>query len=161
MRGNEVEDVDFADSLVAVEYATAVVRERWKPAILWLVATGKRRFSQLQRALPTATHKMLSQQLQDLVRDGILRRWSAERGRRHVEYELTPAGEALRPVLSALEAWGRENPRSTHMAVPSSPRPTKLELAKPLHAVREHEAPTQSPAERSVPGRSEVRRVLP
>jgi DNA-binding HxlR family transcriptional regulator len=100
---------ELARCLTAVEGATEIVRERWKPAILWLIAGGHRRFSELQRALPNATHKMLSQQLQDLVRDGILTRWSAERGRRHVEYAFTPAGEGLRPLLDALEIWGSQH----------------------------------------------------
>jgi len=99
---------NLSDSLIAVEYTNAIVRERWKPAILWLVSSGHRRFNALQRALPHVTHKMLAAQLRDLVRDGILTRWSADRGRRHVEYTLTPAGEALRPLLVALEVWGRE-----------------------------------------------------
>ena len=142
MRGTKGQEIDFADSLVAVEYATAIVRERWKPAILWLIATGHRRFSQLQRAHPTTTHKMLSQQIQDLVRDGILRRWSAERGRRHVEYELTPSGEALRPVLSALEAWGRENARSRDVTVRNESSPARLEISRPLHVLREHQGRT-------------------
>jgi DNA-binding HxlR family transcriptional regulator len=129
---------DLARCLTAVEGATAIVRERWKPAILWLIASGHRRFSELQRALPNATHKMLSQQLQDLVRDGILTRWSAERGRRHVEYSLTPAGEALRPLLEELEIWGRKHaPRARQDGSTRS----RVDEARPIAPVREIRTP--------------------
>ena len=126
MQAIECQGADLADSLVAIEYGTAIVRERWKLEILWLIFAGHHRFNALQRALPNATHKMLSQQLRDLVRDGILRRWSAERGRRHVEYLLTPAGEALRPVLAALESWAREYKRGSEEASASRPTTTRL-----------------------------------
>lgn len=91
-----------------VELAAAVLRERWKAAIVLLVAAGHQRFSALQRQLPGATSKVLSEQLRDLVRDGVLSKWTATQGRRHVEYSLTRLGEGLVPALDQLEAWGRE-----------------------------------------------------
>lgn len=97
-----------ADAPPPVELAAVVLRERWKAAIVLFIAAGHRRFSTLQRQLPTTTSKVLSEQLRDLVRDGIVSKWTANEGRRHVEYTLTRLGEALVPVLDQLEAWGRE-----------------------------------------------------
>ena len=143
MQAIECQGADLADSLVAIQYGTAIVRERWKVEILWLILAGHHRFNALQRALPNTTHKMLSQQLRDLVRDGILRRWSAERGRRHVEYLPTAAGEALRPVLTALEAWAREYKRSSEETAAPRPTATRLELERSVHVAREQSAVTQ------------------
>ena len=105
-----------AAALDAVERAAAVLCKRWKPALLCLIAAGHHRYTALARRLPAASSKMLTQQLRDLERDGLIDRVAHSRGRRHVEYTLTPAGEALRPVVEALAAWGHVFEGSRHAA---------------------------------------------
>jgi DNA-binding HxlR family transcriptional regulator len=88
------------------EATLAVIGGRWKVPILWHLFEGTRRFGELSRALPTTTQKMLTQQLRELEADGlVLRKVYAEVPPR-VEYSLTPLGKSLRPVLTALTAWG-------------------------------------------------------
>lgn len=89
----------------AIAQAAAVVGEWWTLLIVRDVAGGIHRFDELQAAL-AISRKVLSERLVALVADGVLdRRLYQERPPRH-EYHLTPAGEALLPLLIALQDWG-------------------------------------------------------
>jgi DNA-binding HxlR family transcriptional regulator len=63
------------------------------------------RFSELQRAIPDVSQKMLVQRLRDLERDDILRRTIHPQVPAKVEYSLTDIGKALGPVFVALLDW--------------------------------------------------------
>src|SRR5882672_8555287 len=65
------------------------------------------RFSELERAIPGVTQKMLIQQLRDLERDGIVRRVVHPVVPPKVEYSLTPGGEELCPALDELLFWAQ------------------------------------------------------
>ena len=90
-----------------VELTLDVIGGKWKPLILWELRTGPRRFNALQHALPGITHKMLSQQLRDLERAGIVSRREIPGRVRHVEYTMSEFGRTLRPVLNALAGWAK------------------------------------------------------
>jgi DNA-binding HxlR family transcriptional regulator len=62
-------------------------------------------FSELEKAIPAISQKMLIQQLRELERDGILLRTIYFQIPPRVEYQLTEIGIALRPALRALLAW--------------------------------------------------------
>lgn len=86
---------------------------RWKLLILFQLFGGNvRRFSELERAIPQVTQKMLAQQLRQLEADGIVRRVVYPEIPPRVEYSLTPWGQSLCPALDALLKWaaGREIP---------------------------------------------------
>ena len=72
-------------------------REGGKPPIM--------RFSELERAIPSVSQKMLIQQLRCLERDGIVQRTIHPQVPPKVEYQLTSLGKALRPTLRALLDW--------------------------------------------------------
>jgi DNA-binding HxlR family transcriptional regulator len=74
--------------------------------ILYQLFQGVKRFSELQRALPRVTQKMLTQQLREMERDGIVNRTVYPQVPPRVEYALTPRGETLRPVVRAMCRWG-------------------------------------------------------
>jgi DNA-binding HxlR family transcriptional regulator len=95
----------------AIEAAAAPLCKRWKPAIIWLLGAGQQRYNGLAASLPGVTPKVLTEQLKDLVRDGLITREEVPGGGKHTEYALTALGETLLPVLDALEAWGREYER--------------------------------------------------
>ena len=63
------------------------------------------RFSDLERASPDVSQKMLIQQLRCLERDGIVQRTIHPQVPPKVEYQLTDRGEALRPTVRALLDW--------------------------------------------------------
>ena len=89
-----------------VEQAFKVVEGRWKLLILFHLFGGKiLRFSELQRAIPAISQKMLIQQLRQMERDGLVRRIVHPQVPPKVEYALTDWGQALCPALDALLKW--------------------------------------------------------
>jgi DNA-binding HxlR family transcriptional regulator len=89
-----------------VEQAFKVLEGRWKLLILFHLFGGKiLRFSELERAIPAISQKMLIQQLRQMERDGMVRRIVHHQVPPKVEYALTDWGQALCPALDALLKW--------------------------------------------------------
>jgi DNA-binding HxlR family transcriptional regulator len=88
------------------EITLAVIGGRWKVLILFQLFQGVKRFSELERALTGITQKMLTQQLREMERDGIVQRTVYPQVPPKVEYRLTPLGETLKPVVGAMCRWG-------------------------------------------------------
>lgn len=86
-----------------------VIGGKWKPSILWELRRGGRRFNALQAALPGVSHKVLTSQLQDLVRNGLVQRLTGTGRARNVEYRLTTFGRTLQPVMNAMAAWAKDH----------------------------------------------------
>lgn len=85
---------------------------RWKARLLWkLHLHDTWRFGELRRALPGITPRMLTRQLRELERDGLVRRRVYAVVPPRVEYSLSPFGRTLDPVFSALAAWGDDHRR--------------------------------------------------
>ena len=85
-----------------------IIGGKWKILIIHLIRHGINRFGKISMILPRASRQMLTTQLRELERDGILERVIYPEIPPHVEYFLTPKGEALVPVLNALAVWGTE-----------------------------------------------------
>ncbi len=84
---------------------------RWKMVIIFhLFDRGMLRFSELERAIPGVSQKMLIQQLRDLEGDGIVLRTVHPQVPPKVEYELTQWGKAMCPALDALLEWAAQRP---------------------------------------------------
>lgn len=94
-----------------VQQALRMLEGRWKLAILFHLFGGKvLRYSDLERAMPTVSQKMLAQQLRQLERDGLVHRTVHQQVPPKVEYSLTPWGQSLCPALDALLTWGGQRP---------------------------------------------------
>lgn len=92
------------------EAALAVLGGRWKLTILFELFGGRTlRFSELERAIPAITQKMLTQQLRDLEHDGVVQRVDHGTVPPHVDYSLTPAGEEFCPALDELLYWAQRH----------------------------------------------------
>jgi len=91
----------------AVERALSVVGAKWTLVVLHQLMDGPRRFSDLQRLIPAASPKMLTVRLRDLEQLGLLTRTIHAEMPPRVEYQLTPQGRSLRPIIASLEKWGR------------------------------------------------------
>ena len=79
---------------------------KWKPLILWVLRESKLRFSEINRVLPSITHRMLTKQLRELEKDGLIDREVYAEIPSKVEYSLTPKGKSVLPILEALCNWG-------------------------------------------------------
>jgi DNA-binding HxlR family transcriptional regulator len=89
-----------------IEQALKFVEGRWKLLILFHLFGGKvLRFSDLERAIPAISQKMLAQQLRGLEADGVVRRIVHNQVPPKVEYCLTRWGQSLCPALDALLKW--------------------------------------------------------
>jgi DNA-binding HxlR family transcriptional regulator len=90
---------------------------KWKPAILYhLEQNGTLRFSELRRLIPEVTQRMLTQQLRELERDGLVNRKHFPEIPPRVEYTSTPIALSLAPVTQAIEKWGTDNMDAIHKA---------------------------------------------
>ena len=86
--------------------AVNVIEGRWKMMILaHLFGETVMRFSDLQRAIPDVSQKMLIQQLRGLEQDGVISRTVYPEVPPKVEYRLTDIGQGLGPVFLALLEW--------------------------------------------------------
>jgi DNA-binding HxlR family transcriptional regulator len=92
-----------------MEELLVLIGGRWKPVILWWLISNKvpLRFTTLRTKMPRISQKMLTQQLRQLERDGLIIRQMFMEMPVRVEYSLTPFGSKLRPVLKALDSWAR------------------------------------------------------
>src|SRR6187200_2819390 len=89
-----------------VEDAFKILEGRWKLLILFHLFGGKvLRFSELERAIPAISQKMLIQQLRQMENDGMVRRIVHHQVPPKVEYGLTEWGQTLCPALDALLQW--------------------------------------------------------
>ncbi len=91
----------------SVEATLAVIGGRWKPVILFhLLERGTLRFNELKRLTEGVTQRMLTTQLRELERDGIVARRVFPVVPPKVEYCLTPYGRTLEPILLEMREWG-------------------------------------------------------
>lgn len=90
-----------------VETALEMLVGKWKPVILYqLFKNGTLRFSELQRALPGITKKMLTAQLRELEYHDIVHRKIYMQIPPKVEYSITEYGLKMGPLLQAMNDWG-------------------------------------------------------
>jgi DNA-binding HxlR family transcriptional regulator len=88
-----------------VSYAMEKIGGHWKPIILFQLMNGSKRYSELRRAIPTITEKMLIQHLKQLQEDDLVIRDASAVIPPVVFYQLSNSGKKLTPVLNAMAAW--------------------------------------------------------
>jgi DNA-binding HxlR family transcriptional regulator len=79
---------------------------RWTVLVVRELLCGSTRFNDLRRGVPRMSPTLLSKRLKELIRAGIVRTVASARST-SVEYQLTPAGEELRPLVMSLGFWGQ------------------------------------------------------
>lgn len=88
-----------------IEEVMQILSGRWPTLLIYYLQDGTKRFSDLRRDNPTISHKMLSLELRKLEDADIVRRTEFAGYPLRVEYDLTPAGERLVPLIDALGDW--------------------------------------------------------
>ena len=91
------------------EFTLGMIGGRWKIPIIFHLLAGRKRFTELARALDGVTQKMLTQQLREMERNGLVERKVFAQVPPKVEYSLTDLGVSLRPVVDAMCRWGDEH----------------------------------------------------
>lgn len=89
-----------------VDATIHLIGGKYKSLILWHLVDKTLRFSELQKLIPTATAKMLTQQLRELEADNLIKRTVHPVVPPKVEYELTDFGYSLKTILDHMYSWG-------------------------------------------------------
>ncbi|MCL6295088.1 winged helix-turn-helix transcriptional regulator [Jejuia spongiicola] len=88
--------------------AMELIGGKWKSVILIYLIDGKKRYNELYKLISTITERTLSLQLKQLEKDGLIKRKVyTKKPPLKVDYALTPFGESLVPVLTAIAQWGK------------------------------------------------------
>lgn len=117
-----------------VAKAAEVFAQRWTPLIVRELCFGPKRFSELHGGIPMMSRALLVSRLDELEAHGIIATSPLTQGKL---YSLTPAGEALRPLISMMSEWGsRHRPEIT---------PEELDPASVMFSMRRQIAPQDLP----------------
>jgi DNA-binding HxlR family transcriptional regulator len=97
-----------SEMIAGTHDALSLLASKWKVDVLYLLATGARRYSGLHRQLPVSK-KVLTETLRAMERDGLVRRRIFAEVPVRVEYSLTPLGWSLTEVLMTMFEWASEH----------------------------------------------------
>ena len=95
----------YSLDLCPVTYVMEKIGGYWKPIILYHLSTSDKRYSEIKRAIPAITEKVLIQHLKQLETDGLIIRISRPVVPPYVTYKLSVAGKGLLPVIDAMASW--------------------------------------------------------
>jgi DNA-binding HxlR family transcriptional regulator len=101
---------NFCRATCPIEYTMFNIAGKWKLVLLWHIYDKEIiRYGELKKCLNNITHKMLSNQLKDLVSYGLVHKEMYHQVPPKVEYSLTKKGKSLIPMLHLMRDWGLEN----------------------------------------------------
>lgn len=89
-----------------VEMTLQLIGTKWKVLIVRDLLTGTKRFSELMRSLSGISQKVLTSNLRDMEKAGLVLRNIYPEVPPRVEYSLTETGWSLKPVLDSMKSWG-------------------------------------------------------
>ena len=90
-----------------IDAALEIIGGKYKVAILYYIRESVLRFGELRRKMPLATKRMLTKQLRELERDGMIDRKVFRQVPPRVDYSLTKEGKSIVPILEDLCEWGK------------------------------------------------------
>ncbi|WP_428229393.1 winged helix-turn-helix transcriptional regulator [Flavobacterium sp.] len=99
------ENKQYALEKCPVTYVMEKIGGYWKPIIIYHLSSGALRYSELKRAIPAVTEKMLIQHLKQLEADNLVIREAKPVVPPFVTYSLSNAGRGLMPVIEAMATW--------------------------------------------------------
>lgn len=105
-----------AEMSCPITYVMNKVGGHWKPIILYYLMKGPKRYSELRRAIPAITEKMLAQHLKQMAADNLVIRTVVQVMPPITTYSLTPSAEQLGPILLAMADWAiQDNDQFKHL----------------------------------------------
>lgn len=97
-----------------VETTLDVIGGKWKGILLYHLIDGKKRFNEFRRLYPKITQRMLTLQLRELERDGVVHHEVYQQVPPKVEYSLTEFGRTLEPIILHMKDWGEKYKDRVH-----------------------------------------------
>ncbi len=100
-----------------IELTLEILSGKWKALIIWnLHLHDIIRYNEFRRLIPSITQKMLTQQLKELEKYGIISRKVHPSVPPAVEYALTETGQELIPIMESMDRWGKKYVKEYHKA---------------------------------------------
>lgn len=90
-----------------VETTLTLIGNKWNVLILRDLLIGTKRFGELKKSIGTVSQKVLTAQLRAMEENGLVDRTVYAEVPPRVEYSLTELGQSLKPVLDAMQDWGK------------------------------------------------------
>ena len=91
-----------------VETTLMLIGNKWTVLILRDLLSGTMRFGELKKSIGNVSQKVLTAQLRDMEKNGLVNRKVYAQVPPRVEYSLTELGQSLKPILDAMQTWGNE-----------------------------------------------------
>lgn len=85
-----------------------VIGGKWSISIIYVLISGTKRFSEIERSIPNINTRMLAKELKNLADNEIVVRKVFATVPPTVEYSLTKKGEKLKPTINEIYKWGLE-----------------------------------------------------
>ncbi len=99
-----------------VEVTIGLVDGKWKAMIIYHLMDGMKRFNELRRLMPEVTQRIMTNQLRELERDGLVARTVYAEVPPKVEYRLTELGRSMRPMMLEMLRWGENYIQAAKLA---------------------------------------------
>jgi len=105
-----------ATRVCPIEKTVKIFGGKWKASILFHLSEGTCRFNELRRRIPAVSQGMLTQQLRELERDGLVNREQFNEIPPRVEYSLSEISRSLEAIFQDIEKWGKCNSEAVESA---------------------------------------------
>lgn len=120
---------------LAIRDTMDILSGKWKLRIVGSLSFGKQRFMELKANIEGIAAKMLSKELQELELHGLVTRTVLNTKPTTVEYELTPYGHSLKPVVDVIAAWGTEHRKRVINEIKTTTKQTVTKYSVPSHGI--------------------------
>lgn len=91
--------------ICSLDYAMEIIKGKWKAVIICHLNDSSTRFLELQRRLPGISQKVLTEKLNQMIEDSIIKKIVFPEMPPKVEYQLTDQGKKLFKILNSLQLW--------------------------------------------------------
>lgn len=100
--------MDYSKMCPKYEASNEVIGKKWTGMLIRVLLDGPKRFKDIKEQIPNISDKMLTDRIKELEKmDIIIRKVYPETPVR-IEYELTPKGKDLEPVIESIQEWGEK-----------------------------------------------------
>jgi DNA-binding HxlR family transcriptional regulator len=100
--------MDYSSMCPRYEAAMELLGKKWTGLIIRVLLGGPRRFKEIKEQIPEMSDRVLSERMKELEDAGILKRHVYPETPVRIEYDLTPKGKNLEPVILAIQHWAED-----------------------------------------------------
>ena len=102
------ENIEKSENKCELQKILDIIGGKWSMSIIYALISDKKRFKELERMIPGISTRMLVKELKNMEENGIVTRTAFATVPPTVEYNLTPKGRKLEPIVNELYKWGLE-----------------------------------------------------